>query len=296
MLRFGLLLVLLPLSGGSGLVMLPPLALWLAGYVAWGWWSGRKLGALTRALGLGLLMVSSAIVALYLRDYSKPAAHPPAPSLAAAASTTLEYLSLAICSNAPNYWWLAGLLLVFLIAVTLLLLALVAVRTPSEHPRALGLIAIILAMLSLAAAVGLSRSGLGPGWGFSSRYITLTAPLLCALYIAWLAYGPDSARRAVHVGLLATVCLTTPANIAFGLRYGEVIRTAQRQVEWSLKARVPASELMRQACPAIYPWDPMSPTKHSSSSRRLDSAHSSRSTTTAWPLPRIRPQRCAGDS
>ena len=55
-LRFGLLLVLLPLSGGSGLVMLPPLALWLAGYVAWGWWSGRKPGALTRALGLGLLM------------------------------------------------------------------------------------------------------------------------------------------------------------------------------------------------------------------------------------------------
>ena len=198
-------------------------------------------------------MTSSAIVALYLSDYTKPAHHPPASSLAAAASTTLECLSLAVCPNVANYWWPAGLLLVLLIAVTLLLLAVVAVRTPSERPRALGLIAIILSMLSMAAAVVLSRSGFGPGAGLASRYVILTAPLLCALYIAWLAYGPDGARRAVHVSLLATVCLTAPANIASGLRYGAAIRTAEREVERSLKARVSASELMKQACPAIFP-------------------------------------------
>src|SRR5262249_14555789 len=39
---FGLSLVLLPLCGGSGLTMLPPLAAWLAGYLATGWWSGRR--------------------------------------------------------------------------------------------------------------------------------------------------------------------------------------------------------------------------------------------------------------
>ena len=38
----GIALVILPLCGGSGLVMLPPLALWLAGYLCWGWWSGTS--------------------------------------------------------------------------------------------------------------------------------------------------------------------------------------------------------------------------------------------------------------
>ncbi len=41
----GGLIVLLPLCGGSGLAMLPPLILWLAGYIACSWWSGRDPGA-----------------------------------------------------------------------------------------------------------------------------------------------------------------------------------------------------------------------------------------------------------
>ena len=65
----GGLLVLLPLSGGSGLVMLPPLMLWLAGYVACGWWSGRAPGAWGRALGLGLLLSTLIVVAFYLKGY-----------------------------------------------------------------------------------------------------------------------------------------------------------------------------------------------------------------------------------
>src|SRR5262249_47732435 len=94
--------------------------------------------------------------------------------------------------------------------------------------------------------------GFGPGMGLAPRYIILAAPLLCALYIPWLAYGPDSARRAVHVGLLAIVCLAARANIAFGLRHGGAIRAVERDVEWGLKTRVPSSELMRRVCPAIF--------------------------------------------
>ena len=40
----GIVLVTLPLCGGSGLVLLPPLAFWLGGYLCWGWWSGREPG------------------------------------------------------------------------------------------------------------------------------------------------------------------------------------------------------------------------------------------------------------
>ena len=254
-LRFGLFLVLLPLCGGSGLVMLPPLVLWLAGYVAWGWWSGREPGGAARAIGLWLLMACSAVVALYLSGYSKPAYVPPAPSLAAAASTTLEYLSLVVCPNVPGYWRPAGLIVVLLVAATLLRLAVVGLRAPGERPRALGLIAVILSMLSVAAAVGLSRSGLGPGFGRTGRYIAIAAPLLSALYVAWLAYGPAPARRVVHAGLLALVCLAVPANTEFGLRWCDHQRSVYLQVERGLEARVPASQLMSQASP-LFPWKP----------------------------------------
>jgi hypothetical protein len=56
-LRFGMLIVVLPLCGGSGLVMLPPLVLWMISYVSFAWWSRREHGGASRAIGVGLLMI-----------------------------------------------------------------------------------------------------------------------------------------------------------------------------------------------------------------------------------------------
>ncbi len=95
-LKFGLCLVLLPLCGGSGLVMLPPLVFWLIGYVSWGWWSGREPGGAARAVGMGMLMACLAIVTIYMSGYVKPAQHPFAPSIVSSVSTTLECLALVI--------------------------------------------------------------------------------------------------------------------------------------------------------------------------------------------------------
>ncbi len=53
----------------------------MTGYVTWGWWSGRKPSALGRALGIGLLLASAAIVSMYLHGYSSSPHHPLAPSL-----------------------------------------------------------------------------------------------------------------------------------------------------------------------------------------------------------------------
>jgi hypothetical protein len=252
-LTFGVLLVFLPLCGGSGMVMMPPLVLWLAGYIAWGWWSGHEPSGAGRAIGVGLLMTCSAIISLYLCNYVKPIRHPPAPSLTAAASTSIEYLSTAICPNVPGYWQAGGILLLLLVVTTLVRLTIAGFLAPNERPRAFGLIAIILAMLATAIAIGMSRSGLGPGTALASRYITLTAPLLGALYIAWLVYGDRPARTAVHASLLAIACLVAPANIAFGLQYGRRVGVSEQRVERALRARAPSAELMRRACPAIYP-------------------------------------------
>jgi hypothetical protein len=252
-LRFGLFLLMLPFCGGSGLVMLPPLAMWLAGYSARGCWSGREPGLAARAIGLSLLTGCLLVVALYLIGYTSPAHQGPPPTVLAVATTTLEYLSLVVCANAPNYWRLASLTVVLLVGVTLVLLVVVVLRHPEERPRALALSAMILSMLSAAAAVGLSRSYVGAVGGLASRYVTISAPLLYALYVAWLAYGSSSSRRVVHSVLLALVCLAIPANIKFALRFGEDRLSVYRSVERGLKARAHRSVLMRRACPALFP-------------------------------------------
>ena len=265
----GLSLVLLPLCGGSGLVMLPPLALWLAGLLAWGWWSGRKPASGTRAVGLALLLAGLAITALYLRGYARPPHHPLPPSPGTVASSTLIYLSLAVYPHLSGYWAPAGLIALAAVVATIVLLAIVALRTPGERPRALGLLAIILSMVAVAGAVGVSRAGLGPNAILASRYVTLTTPLLCVLYIAWLVYGRVPTRVGIHAALLVLMCVTLPGNRQFSRKYGWSVRVVEQRVEQGLKDHVPTAVLLKQACPAIFP-DPRVALRGSGCSNRRD--------------------------
>lgn len=254
-LRFGAFLVILPLCGGSGLVMLPPLMLWLWGYLAWRWWSDQRPGALGNAIGVGLLMLCSAIMALYMNGYSRPSYHPPAPSVGAAAATSMEYLSLTI-PKTLGHPRLASIFVALLTGATLARLLVVAWRTPSERPRAIGFIAMIGSMLISAAAVGFTRSGLGPGMGLASRYVTTVAPLFAALYIAWLVYGPRRASVAIHAALLLLCCVAVQSSWENAREYGRHRLALAARLERGLDAQVPASVLMRTSFPDLF-GDPM---------------------------------------
>jgi hypothetical protein len=252
LLSFGLILVLLPLTGG-GLAMLPPLVVWLAVYVAWGWWSDTRPGLAIRAIGLGAITACSVIVAFYLGAFSRPAYHPLPSSTWSVASSALIYLSLAVYPHLSSYWWPAGVILAALVTATLLLLAITSVRSPGERPRALALAAIILSMISIAVTVGFSRSGFGPASILASRYVTLTISLLCALYVAWLAHGHGRGRAGVHIALLLLIVATLPDTFRFSRKYGWDVRVAEQRVERGVKDRVPTAKLMTRTCPGIYP-------------------------------------------
>jgi hypothetical protein len=263
-LQVGLMLVLLPLCGGSGLIMMPPLVIWLAGYVACGWWSGRDFGPSTRRLGIGLLLASAAGVAWYLSGYQRPAYIPAAPSARAACLTMLQVLSLAISPihwgwARPNlgfqwsYWRLGGLAVVLLSAFTVIRLAIAARRSAEERPRALGLIAMMTSLLGVAASVGLARSGLGPDAGLSSRYVTISMPLIGVVYFAWLLYGSTRARRAIHIGLLTLVCMGIPVQERYARAVGQGRRARYVQIECRLKSGVPTSRLLDLACRTLSP-------------------------------------------
>ncbi len=136
-LKFGLFLVLLPLCGGSGLVMLPPLAMWLAGYSACGLWSGRDPGVAARAIGLWLLTACSVVVALYLIGYTSPAHRGPPPSLTAVATTTCWNTSKSGRMRRRTQLLASrgALTVVLLVSATLLRLVVVVLQHPEESPR-----------------------------------------------------------------------------------------------------------------------------------------------------------------
>ena len=259
-LRMGLLLVLLPLCGGSGLVMLPPLALWLAGYLAFGWWSGRATGRLARFLGLALLSMTIATVGWYLTGFSRGSL-PVAPSMQAVGSTMLDVLSLVLSPSEwgvlypqqRGYWQWAGLSVAILIGITLLRLAIVARDTPEERPRALGLIAVFLSLLCVVAAVGVARSGYGPGTGLADRYFTLSVPLLGLVYVAWLLYGPAPIRRGIQIGLLTIVCAGMPFHIQYARTRGNLHREILSKIEQDLRGGVTSSRLLAESGSYLFP-------------------------------------------
>ena len=243
-LRFGLCLLALPLCGGNGLVMLPPLALWLIGWIIGGWWSGRRAGVRDVAMGLAILLASSALVALYLHGYQRPLHHPRASSLSGVMVTTLEFLSQVICPTVIRFWEFTSLAVVLLILFTIAHLIVTGWRTPEERPRAAGLLLTILSLLTVALAVGVGRSGFGRGMGFSSRYLTLAAPILVGIYVTWIVYGAGRIGRVIQFGLFVLVCLSLPSSISAGGQYGKDRRDLLKRVEYGLKGQVPGARLV----------------------------------------------------
>jgi hypothetical protein len=251
--KLGLLLVLLPLCGGSGLVMLPPLVLWLVHRSIWGPGLGEDGARSGRTIGLALLIVCLAVSAAYMFGYSMPFQHRPPPSFAVASSTFLAYVSLLVCPTWHDYWRIAGLIGALLLAATLVRLGWVGLRQSGERPRAFALSAVILAMLCAGVAVGYSRSFFGPGGGLPSRYITTIAPLFCAIYVTWLVYGPAPARRLVHLTLFAVMMLAISPNIRAGLEFADARRSFYRQMEHGIDAHSRVSELVKFCCPTPFP-------------------------------------------
>ena len=141
------------------------------------------------------------MVALYIVGYKRPPNHPLPVSIAAIASTSLEYLSLAIWPIVADHCRPAGLIVALLIAATLARLCWVGWRQPVERARAFAMIAVLLAMIGAALAVGISRSFIG---GRAGRYVTTTAPLLCrplcCLVGSWISSNPTTRARFVVCG------------------------------------------------------------------------------------------------
>jgi hypothetical protein len=142
-----------------------------------------------------------------------------------------------------------------LIAVCCLRLVAVFRNQPAERLRSSGLLACLAAVAALALAVGWGRGGIfadDPGSILLAiRYVTLTVPLVCCLYLIGILYG----KRWVSALLCAVLALMLPVNTATGLARGRERARLLAAVEADVRAGVSPQQLGRKYAPQLF-FDP----------------------------------------
>jgi len=259
-------LVLLPLTGASGLVFAIALALWAA-------WAGlaqrRSARAQEMSAASGTLLLASAIaapllVAVYFIGYVKPWWNPPNPGRLQTLKTTLRFLALAWGAAVRNAWTVSIIATVALLAVTLLLLVrALRASTGAERQRAFGLLSFAGGCAVLALAIGWGRAASDMVSGMPMRYVLFAVPTLCATYFIWELYAPAAPRRWLQAALCLTMIALLPWNTreGFGLpgRYDLGWRgwyvTGMNAVQQDIEAEVPRLEMAKRHREFLMHWD-----------------------------------------
>ena len=221
-------LVLLPLCGSNTLAFVPGLVLWL-GYLG----VARRRCTATRKEGLPLLCCAAGaagLVALYFIAFEKEdrLAMGDGP---ASLRTAAQFLSTAPGPAVRPYWISAAVGVIASAALTGLWLLRLWRQRPDERAGALGLGLFLAGFAVLALGVGWGRASLGEMAGLANRYVTLTAPLLCGLYLAWGQCRSASLGRIGRLFLCVLMAVLLLPNTLHGLREGRHLAEALQAVE-----------------------------------------------------------------
>jgi hypothetical protein len=227
-------LVLLPLTGANGFVLVPPLALWLVYAVAPVLISRDPSKRTDRIVALGALGAVLIPAVAYGLGYERVARHPESPSVGVMLETSLECLSMGFGFGLKGYWLLGGLGMFGLILVGAGILVGVLRWRPEEHRRALGLLMVLVATLGLALAIGWGRASSTGHGGLMARYCTLMTPGLCCVYLILVVYVPARFRGWAQGGLFLLAFSLFGFNLLFALEYGamrlQIARGFQKNV------------------------------------------------------------------
>ena len=259
-------LVLLPLTGASGLVFAIALAPWAA-------WAGltqlRAARAAHESSVRGTMLVGSAVaapllVAIYFIGYITPWWNPPNPGRLQTLKTTLRFLALAWGAAARNAWTIAIIAIIVVLAFTTGMLIRAFVRAAgAERQRAFGLLSFAGGCAVLALAIGWGRAATDMVSGMPMRYVLFAVPTLCAAYLIWELYAPSATRGWLQSALCVAMLALLPWNTreGFGLpgRYDIGWRgwyvTGMNAVEHDIESGVPRLEMASRHREFLMHWD-----------------------------------------
>lgn len=123
----------------------------------------------------------------------------------------------------------------------------VVLKSAKERARAAGLLLFIGAMTTLALAVGLGRNG------FEPRYVTLSVPVVCCIYLVASIYCPPRVCTYSLMALFAVPCVCFWINTHSGLRYGSSLRSELGSFERGMVKGVPPYRLVHAYLAYLHP-------------------------------------------
>jgi hypothetical protein len=249
----GVGLGLLPLCGGTGLMFVPGLELWLLGAAVAETRSMRP-GRWARVVTVVAAMLPGlALTVLYFRGFHR-GSHPDAPGgIVDILRTAVQFMIGGIGIPASVLWPWSGAVALGLLAFSIFFLGRAWTLQPDERPRIFGLTAFLAAVLAVAAAVGWGRAWAGDLAGFQERYITLATPLWCWFAFVFRLYTPPYFGRVVLNALFAALCASVWPNTQAGLEYGRHGTTMTRSLSSDLLAGMPAYRIVRKYTPFLHP-------------------------------------------
>lgn len=246
----GLCLLGLPLCGAMGTAFVPaPLLAGLAISARTIRRDGWRRGAATL-----LAFAPAAIVfAAYFVGYERAAHHPPPERIEAVGRALAQFTALGLGPAAALFWRWAGTALLAIAGIAALGLVRQAVLAPERRWPALALLSTLAGSATLALGLAWGRAGSGELAGLEDRYVTLAAPLVCALYAIMGVVLPSAVGPfARMVGYLAVVVLLWP-NTAEGLETARARRAQFERLAHDVRAGVPASRIVRRYTPFLHP-------------------------------------------
>jgi hypothetical protein len=257
----GFTLVLLPLSGGNGMIFTPFVALWLA--------AGTLLYRRERTarwivpFQSGCVIVSITLAGLYFVGYER--ATPPNPSVVATMITAARFVGMALgqVGSGTGRVFPGSIVGVLFCGIGCLLWAsgLIPLRralrstSSAECFRVFGFLMFAAAMAALILLIAWGRAGLVPTQGMPDRYALLSVPGLCAVYFAWILYGPDITRNRVESAFAIAALLALPFNLEKSLEASKPYSAGMRAFEQDLADGFSWTELAERHQKFLMDWD-----------------------------------------
>ena len=240
-------LVLLPLFGGLGVVVLPALALWLSFVALVHWRAGGLHSGRESLLILGMTVSALLLVLLYLNGMYSPldkTAHTQRLGPVVILRSYCRLMGMEVFGGAissfPRWGRAAGQFAgTALCLVSIVPLVPVLFRRTAERPRALGLLAIQGAMIGLALAMSLRRATRS-----AMQYEMFFVPGLLALYFTWMLYGPPRIRRFMTAALFLGQLVLALLDFQHGVSLGKGHKYRMAAFERDLRSGMPTYMLL----------------------------------------------------
>jgi hypothetical protein len=245
----GILLLLVEMTGGSGLALVAPVGLWLVYLAVLVWRSGEKGRALVL---LGLVALSVVYTAMYFVGYETPQGHKVSTEPVAIVKIAGQVLAMAFGVGVSGAWGLVFAAELVLGVATVILLV-TRRKKPDEWPAAVGLIAVVAGVTGVALAVGIGRAAMGEEMGLWSRYAMQSWPLLATAYLTWLKFGPGTGDSGLRKWVPAMLCLAAALaflpNTGMGMMVGVSARARNTEMEVDAKSGMSADQFVAKHFP-----------------------------------------------